>query len=628
MPDVKVEVAFNAGWSTPAASRTWTDVSTYVDLAETGAPIQITGGRGDELATTDPNSLSLVLDNSDGRFTPGKASSPYYPNVKIGRPIRVTATPVGGSAVVQFDGFVDQWPLAWEGVSTEARARIGATSRTARLGTFRKLKSIVEEEVRRGSPTAYYTMGDPAGSTTAADTSGNTKGKPLTQVGSGTAVSFGNATGPGTDGLTAAQFAAGKYLSGPLGPIANRGFTLIAAVNVTSAPASLAPIVGLPFDNPGGAWIAADVGNVLQLGGWRAPTGGPLTITGQAGTYAVGQTTAVAVAVNSAGNVVSTYQDGALLGTGSWTVMPNSTMSVLNVGSQVIGGTSTTIVQPNGVVAHLAIIPTELDAAHIAAISDSMLNGFSAELSGTRFARYASYAAIAATEISADAGQVPMAHVYTTDQTALDLMRVVESTEEGVVFDARDGLLTFHDRFHRYNAADAFTLDMALQQVEADYEADYDRTGLANDVTAALADGGSAARAFDQASQDDYGIHSTDLSLATTDPDLPLQAANWKVNQYGQPRTRVPNVKVDLTSMAAADQALLLAADVSTRFTVNNIPSQAVATSKAYFVEGYSKTIGLESFEVEFNTSDAAVSDVWTVEDPVLGQYDAYPIAY
>ncbi len=44
MPDVKVEIAFDSGWSTAAASRTWTDVSQYVELAE---GISITVGRQD-----------------------------------------------------------------------------------------------------------------------------------------------------------------------------------------------------------------------------------------------------------------------------------------------------------------------------------------------------------------------------------------------------------------------------------------------------------------------------------------------------------------------------------------------------------------------------------------------------
>ncbi|HEU4599413.1 MAG TPA: hypothetical protein VFS26_06670, partial [Solirubrobacterales bacterium] len=111
MPSVVVEIAFNAGYGTPAASRTWTDVSDYVELDR---DIEIVRGRSDERSKITPSTLTLTLNNRDGRFTAGLASSPYFPNVKIGRPIRVTATPVGGSASVRFVGYIEEWPVEWE----------------------------------------------------------------------------------------------------------------------------------------------------------------------------------------------------------------------------------------------------------------------------------------------------------------------------------------------------------------------------------------------------------------------------------------------------------------------------------------------------------------------------------
>lgn len=88
LPDLRLEIAFDSGVRTPIASRTWTDVSEYVELEQ---GITITGGRADERSVTEANRLELTLDNTDGRFTPERASSPYYPDVKIGRPIRLRA---------------------------------------------------------------------------------------------------------------------------------------------------------------------------------------------------------------------------------------------------------------------------------------------------------------------------------------------------------------------------------------------------------------------------------------------------------------------------------------------------------------------------------------------------------
>src|SRR4051812_19367515 len=109
LPNVKVEIAFDSGFSTAEGSRTWTDVSAYVEGSES---LEIGYGRSDELSVPDPNHLTVTLDNRDGRFTPAKASSPYYPNVKKGKPIRVTVT-YNAVAYVRFVGYIDAWPLVW-----------------------------------------------------------------------------------------------------------------------------------------------------------------------------------------------------------------------------------------------------------------------------------------------------------------------------------------------------------------------------------------------------------------------------------------------------------------------------------------------------------------------------------
>jgi hypothetical protein len=206
MPSLTVEIAFNAGVNTPAALRTWTDVSDFLEL---DAGISITFGRGDERSTADANHLTLTLDNKDGRFTAGKTSGPYGAYVKLGRPIRVVSDPVDGIPFVEFLGFIDELPVEWsEGTDAYAKVVISASSRLSRIGTQAQLKSIVETAILADRPIAYYTLGEPEGSTQANDSSGN-RGEPLPLFGgTGTPVVFGSATGPGTDGLTAAQFTA------------------------------------------------------------------------------------------------------------------------------------------------------------------------------------------------------------------------------------------------------------------------------------------------------------------------------------------------------------------------------------------------------------------------------------
>src|SRR5690349_19013770 len=131
MPDVTVAIAFNAGYLTPAASRTWTDISAYVELAE-GLAINV--GRQDQRSEADPNTLTLTLDNSDGRFTATKTTGPYGANLKLGRPIRVQADPVDGAIQTEFVGFIDELPVEWDDTDGYSKVTIKATSRLSRLG--------------------------------------------------------------------------------------------------------------------------------------------------------------------------------------------------------------------------------------------------------------------------------------------------------------------------------------------------------------------------------------------------------------------------------------------------------------------------------------------------------------
>ncbi|MCB5179510.1 fimbrial protein [Streptomyces antimicrobicus] len=64
IPKVTVEIAFDGGPF--SSSYSWTDVSDYVK------GFQVKRGRNTELDRIEAGTLSLTLDNSDGRFTPGK----------------------------------------------------------------------------------------------------------------------------------------------------------------------------------------------------------------------------------------------------------------------------------------------------------------------------------------------------------------------------------------------------------------------------------------------------------------------------------------------------------------------------------------------------------------------------
>lgn len=84
-PGVIVECAFNSILPEATTAPTgFTDITKYVD--------EISGtlrGRSYELDDIETGSITLVLDNADGRFTPGSPLSPYFPYVKANRRLRI-----------------------------------------------------------------------------------------------------------------------------------------------------------------------------------------------------------------------------------------------------------------------------------------------------------------------------------------------------------------------------------------------------------------------------------------------------------------------------------------------------------------------------------------------------------
>lgn len=599
MPTVTVEIAFNAGYTTPAASRAWTDVSAYVELSDM---ISIARGREDEFGTCNPNSLNLTLDNTDGRFTAKRAASPYYPNVKLGRPIRVTLTPPGGTASVRFLGYIDTWPVAWDGTDAYAKAPISATSRMARLGAGVELRSVIEEECLLGLPLAYYTMGEPAGSTQANDSSGNSQ-TALTATG----VTFGNSTGPGTDALTAAEFSNGsmraKSFPSVTGALTVHLFVLTSGNTV--------PLV-----------VSGGMSLVISASG-KAQIPGVVTSTTSVNNGATHH-----VAVTYDGATVRLYVDG---------VQEDSAAFTISMGTELKVGTGAFSTDFTGTMAHLAIHSSAITPAQVAAVATAGSTGFADETPAARIERYANYASILAAEVSAETGLTrDLAHIDTTGVTAIDMMRKVEATEGGVLFDGKDGTLVFHDRAHRYGAVSEFTISAALQQIGADITPTLDRSTLRNDITAALADGTVSVRVPDQDSIDEHGYARESLELHTTDPDAPYAAATWLVNSYKEPGVRIGSLEVDVGELLGsifgvgtfgagifgADISVLLDADIGSRFTVVSMPSQAHQSSVDYFVEGYTETIGVGTYTFNYNVSPAEVFQVFTLDDAILGQID------
>lgn len=134
MPAAFCEIAFtrdSAGWPL------WQDVSDYVEWEKS---VTISRRRSHELDEVQPGTLSLSLINTDGRFTAGRTSSPYYPNVTLNRPIRIRARWQGSVNLLlkgQAEGSNAALFSATTGtLATSATAPAGQTSSIRWSGTW------------------------------------------------------------------------------------------------------------------------------------------------------------------------------------------------------------------------------------------------------------------------------------------------------------------------------------------------------------------------------------------------------------------------------------------------------------------------------------------------------------
>lgn len=90
-----------------AASPTWTDVSAYF------LSLDSKYGRQYDLGRFEAGQATIVLDNTDRRFDPTNASSPYVPNIVPAKKIRVSAV-WSATTYYVFTGYIEAWPPGWD----------------------------------------------------------------------------------------------------------------------------------------------------------------------------------------------------------------------------------------------------------------------------------------------------------------------------------------------------------------------------------------------------------------------------------------------------------------------------------------------------------------------------------
>lgn len=96
----------------------------YYDVTSYTTSVTISRGLSRELDRFTTGSANLNFTNQTRAFDPFYSSSPFYPNIKPRKNMRISTTVSGSTAVVQFSGLVEDWSLdyAVEGDATASAA--------------------------------------------------------------------------------------------------------------------------------------------------------------------------------------------------------------------------------------------------------------------------------------------------------------------------------------------------------------------------------------------------------------------------------------------------------------------------------------------------------------------------
>ena len=158
-PFLKFEAGFGSGFSTPDSEVTWTDLTSRLWNWDETSGIQF------QLQELQAANVELQADNFDHALTSTNISSPYYPNVVPGTPLRLRLAlgTIGGQ-------IVDRWYILqrnaqeWtEKIDEQFRPYVNITATDLWNALSATPPSFYRSEIREDSPYAWWPLDDAPG---------------------------------------------------------------------------------------------------------------------------------------------------------------------------------------------------------------------------------------------------------------------------------------------------------------------------------------------------------------------------------------------------------------------------------------------------------------------------------
>lgn len=566
---------------------------TWVDITNRARAASYRRGRSYERGTVDVGGGQLKLRNDDGALDPTNAGSTYAPNVIPYRRIQHNVTVLGVTYPV-FTGLVERWPQEWS--VGYGYSPVQVVDFFAWLGAG-KLRSVVQQEILADAPAGYWPLSDPANSTSAGSLVGGAAATVATSKWGAGSLTFGTSTTL-TDSTTAVTVASpdsgssptltarATYLTAPTVPPAGSGFAIELWARTANTAASGA-LYSLPRITSG--FLPGQV--FFKVRGSSSP-GYDAEIGGTAANIIASNTTPlhdaawhhIVMVLESDQKTCHIYIDGNLDSTtvaGSPIAFPSVT-SPIALGVMVGASTPTAVEAPfSGDLAGFAVYSAPLTAARVLAHYTAGLNGFAGETANARIARILRYAGWTATT-DLDVCTTTMLAASMSGKSALDAVTEVATSEGGVFFASKAGVLTYRSRRTRMQTTTSAATfgDGVGETPYVDIAFDFDPTYVYNDVQVTRT-GAATISAKSSASQVKYGVRSLPLSIDTQSDAEARDEADWTLNAYANPSARVRSVTIDCIATPGG-WAAVLPLEVGSRVTVKRRPVGGTITVNSF----------------------------------------------
>ena len=213
---------------------------------------------------------------------------------------------------------------------------------------------------------------------------------------------------------------------------------------------------------------------------------------------------------------------------------------------------------------------------------------------------------------------------------ALEYLNTVNKSELGLLFCAKDGTLTFRDRFTAQQSASALTFaddgsGVPYSAVSTQYGSEllFNRVVVNNT-------GFSPSTSIDVTSQAEYGIatYSTPTLLLNSSTQM-LDLASYLLNSYANPEYRVVSIQTPFMALSTADQLSVLSLDLASVVTVTFTPNgTGTPISLDATVIGIMHEIGHATHNVTLSLADLNRSSQFTLDSVLYGVLDSSQLAF